>query len=73
LRATNTGVTAAIDPQGRITASMPRHIRGTLAVGFNYIDSVTFYTQHGDWIAWLCAIVAVLVTALGHAPRRAVN
>ena len=36
LRATNTGVTAAIDPYGRVTAAAPRHIRTALRVAFGY-------------------------------------
>ena len=34
LRATNTGVTAAIDPTGRVTASAPRHMRTAIQVRF---------------------------------------
>ena len=44
LRATNTGVTAAINPYGRVTASVPRHIRTSLHAGFGYEHDVTFYT-----------------------------
>ena len=61
LRATNTGVTAAINPYGRVTAAAPRHIRTAIAVRFGYEHDVTFYAAHGDWFAYLCA----LVTAVG--------
>lgn len=62
LRSTNTGVTASIDPQGRIVDQMPRHIRGSLLANFNFIDGTTFYTRHGDWLAWICsALIAILV------------
>jgi apolipoprotein N-acyltransferase len=43
LRATNTGVTAAIDPQGRVTATLPRHIRSAISVAFAYENGITFY------------------------------
>jgi apolipoprotein N-acyltransferase len=56
LRATNTGVTASIDPYGRIVDQMPRHVRGALLARFNFLSGETFYTRHGDWIAWLCAL-----------------
>ena len=63
LRSTNTGVTASIDPYGRIVDQMPRHVRGALLARFNFIEGITFYTRHGDWIAWICAVLtAVLVT-----------
>ncbi len=61
LRATNTGVTAAIDPYGRVTAAAPRHERTSLRVGFNYEHDVTFYSAHGDLFAYFC----VLVVAIG--------
>jgi len=57
LRATNTGVTAAIDPYGRVAVAAPRHIRTSLRVGFNYEHDVTFYAAHGDLFAYLCAVV----------------
>lgn len=63
VRATNTGVTAVIDPAGRVTAAIPRHIRSSLRAGFNYEYDVTFYAAHGDLFAWLC--VAVTLAGLG--------
>jgi apolipoprotein N-acyltransferase len=65
LRATNTGITAAIDPYGRITATMPRHVRGSLGVSFAYVDGTTFYARHGDWLAWICAVVTVGLLGFG--------
>ena len=61
LRATNTGVTASIDPYGRVVVSAPRHIRTSLRAAFDYEQDVTFYAAHGDLFAYLCA----LITALG--------
>ncbi|HSU18827.1 MAG TPA: apolipoprotein N-acyltransferase [Acidobacteriaceae bacterium] len=65
LRATNTGVTAAIDPHGRVEQAMPRHIRGSVVVNFDYRSDETFYTRHGDWIAWICAVLTTVLVALG--------
>ncbi len=59
LRATNTGVTAAIDPLGRVVRAAPRHIRTSLRVGFNYEHDVTFYAAYGDLFAYLCALITV--------------
>jgi apolipoprotein N-acyltransferase len=61
LRATNTGITAAVDPYGRVTATLPRHIRSSIDVRFAYRNSLTFYTRHGDWFPWLCAVVTALL------------
>lgn len=68
LRSTNTGVTAAINPYGRVTASMPRHIRSSVNVAFGYEDDITFYTAHGDLFAYTCALVTTL--ALGFSLTR---
>jgi len=65
LRATNTGVTAAIDPYGRVVTSAPRHIRTSLRVGFNYEHDLTFYSVHGDLFAYLCALVTAGGLGLG--------
>jgi apolipoprotein N-acyltransferase len=63
LRATNTGVTSSIDPNGRVALSAPRHIRTSIRVGFDYEHDVTFYAAHGDLFAYLCALLTTL--ALG--------
>ena len=60
LRDTNTGVTASIDPYGRIVASVPRKIRTSLDAPYALSNQTTFYTRHGDWFAYACAIICVL-------------
>lgn len=65
LRDTNSGVTAAIDPYGRVVQALPRHTQSSLAAHFGYISDVTFYTVHGDLFAWLCAIIAIVLAVDG--------
>jgi apolipoprotein N-acyltransferase len=67
LRATNTGVTAAINPYGRVIAAAPRHVRTSIRVAFGYEHDLTFYAAHGDMFAYLCALVTTL--ALGFSLR----
>lgn len=55
---TNTGVTASVDPDGRIVASLPRKVRTALKAPYALSNVTTFYTRHGDWFAWLCAIIS---------------
>lgn len=62
---TNNGITAAVDPYGRVTQSLPRHEQSSLAARFSYISSETFYTRHGDLFAWLCAIIAIVLAVDG--------
>ncbi len=59
VRATNTGVTATIDPEGHVVASAPRHVRTAVRVPFRWETDETFYVRHGDWFAWLCLLGVV--------------
>ncbi|HUZ05691.1 MAG TPA: apolipoprotein N-acyltransferase, partial [Acidobacteriaceae bacterium] len=62
---TNSGVTATIDPYGRVVQSLPRHTQSSLAAKFGYLSDTTFYTLHGDLFAWLCAIIAIVLAVDG--------
>jgi apolipoprotein N-acyltransferase len=73
LRATNTGVTAAINPLGRVTTAAPRHVRTSVRVHFAYEHDVTFYAAHGDLFAYACALVTALGLGLSLRGRIAVN
>jgi len=59
LRDTNTGVTASIDPYGRIEASVQRKVRTVLRAPYALSNAITFYSRHGDWFAYLCAIISI--------------
>ncbi len=66
LRDTNTGVTVAIDPNGRVAQSVPRKVRTALLASYALEVGTTFYTRHGDWLAYACAIISIgaIVAAL---------
>ena len=59
LSATDTGVTASIDPWGRIAAQIPRKQRAVLVAPYALTSVTTFYTGHGDWFAFACAIISI--------------
>ncbi len=59
LRDTNNGVTAAIDPYGRVRQSIPRHVVDALPAQYGFRDDETFYTAHGDVFGWCCTIVCI--------------
>jgi apolipoprotein N-acyltransferase len=59
LRDTNTGFTASIDPYGRVVAHLERKTRAALAAPYALTNVTTFYAQHGDWFAYLCAIISL--------------
>ncbi len=66
LRDTNTGITAAIDPFGRVVARARRGVETDIDVPYTLGSQTTFYSRHGDWFAYLCAIItlALLVGVL---------
>lgn len=70
LRTTNTGVTAAIDPEGRIAQTVPRKIRTALQASYALESGTTFYTRHGDWLAYACAIISLGAILAALAPAK---
>jgi len=67
LRATNTGVTAIIDPKGRIVASAPEFTTTTVTGEIHGYQGATPYVRLGNW-AFLAA--AALMIALPLAAQR---
>lgn len=64
LRATNTGVTAVIDPRGKLNAVLPQFEQGALRATVAPRDGATPYARAANW-----PIVTVLVLLLGVAVR----
>jgi apolipoprotein N-acyltransferase len=69
LRSTNDGITAAIDPAGRVVERFPSFVEAAARAHFSYGQDLTSYTRHGDWFAVICAIL-VLVCALAQVSQR---
>jgi apolipoprotein N-acyltransferase len=59
LSTADTGVTASIDPFGRIVNRVPRKQMTTLVAPYALTSVTTFYTRHGDWFAYVCAIISL--------------
>jgi apolipoprotein N-acyltransferase len=59
VRVTNTGVSAFVDPVGRIVSRTGMWTRESLAEQIPLLQGGTVYSLFGDWIGWLCAILAV--------------
>ncbi len=60
LRAGNDGVTAIIDPYGRVTARIPQRQPGVLAGLFARLQGQTPYVRWGDWSVLLAGALGVL-------------
>jgi len=63
LRVTNSGLTAAIDPYGRAYQTIPRDVRGAVDLPYDFRTDTTLYTRFGDWFAWMCVLVSVILLA----------
>jgi apolipoprotein N-acyltransferase len=59
LRDTNSGITAVIDPYGRVIEEAPREQRTALQGAYSLMEGTTFYTRHGDWFPFLCVIITL--------------
>ncbi len=60
VRSTNTGITAIVDPAGRINHRTAQWTKATLVGNIPLMHGRTVYAVFGDWIGWLCAIIALL-------------
>jgi apolipoprotein N-acyltransferase len=60
LRAGNDGVTAIIDPYGRVTARIPQRQPGFLAGQFGLLQGHTLYVRWGDWAVVLAGALGLL-------------
>jgi apolipoprotein N-acyltransferase len=69
LRATNDGITAVIDPAGRIRGSLAPNTRAAYYAGFSYISTQTVYTRFGDWFAALCLLITTLCAVASALPN----
>src|SRR5207245_2075125 len=70
LSATDTGVTASIDPWGRVVVQIPRKERAALVAPYALGSVTTFYTRHGDWFAFACAIISLGALVTRFASRK---
>ena len=59
LRATNDGITAMIDPAGRVMDTIPSHKETSEIMKFNYASGITLYTRYGDWFPWTCLATSI--------------
>jgi apolipoprotein N-acyltransferase len=69
LRPTNDGITAVIDPAGRIIDRWPMYQEVVGRMSFNYISGTTFYTEYGDWFAWGCLLAAAVALFCSQRPH----
>ena len=65
LRVTNVGITAYINERGEVLEASEPYTETTRAWAVASSDgSQTFYVKYGDWFAWLCSVVTILLLGL---------
>jgi apolipoprotein N-acyltransferase len=72
VRAANTGISAVVDPRGRLVASTALFDRTVLVSDVPLVRGETFYARHGDVFAWaaLGASLALTASLLAYGRRR---
>ena len=70
LTATNTGVTAAIDRDGRVLAQLPQFAAGRLEISAQGYGGATPYVRLRDWPTLIAALLALASASLIAAAKR---
>jgi apolipoprotein N-acyltransferase len=60
IRSTNTGISAIVDPVGRISHRTVQWTKASLTGRIPLMQGRTVYAVVGDWIGWACAMIALL-------------
>jgi len=62
VRATNDGLTAVVDPAGRVTQSIEPYQESAALLRFGYSRQVTPYARFGDWFAWSSLAITIALS-----------
>ena len=74
LRAATTGISAFVDPSGRVVREIPLNQQGIIFADFEPRHAVTPYVRFGDWFAWVaCLVVVVAIVRPANAECRMQN
>ncbi len=65
LRSANTGISAIIDPRGRVEGKTPIFTEEVLRGTYALKDTKTFYVQHGDYFVFVCFMFLAVASAAG--------
>lgn len=65
-RAANTGVSAIVDGNGRVVASLPKLKEDVLSEVVPLDDRASFYSRWGDWLGQLCLAITIGLIPLAY-------
>lgn len=60
LRAGTTGISAFVDPSGRVVQKLAMNRQGIIYADFQPRHSVTPYVRFGDWFAWVACAATII-------------
>ena len=69
VRAANTGITAVVDPRGRVLEATPLFDTTVLVRDVPLVAETTFYARHGDVFADACSAIALALVAASFVRR----
>ncbi len=70
VRATNSGISAFIDPRGGVVAQTPLFREAAVSATVYGGTAATLYARYGNWVAYAAGLALLLVLALPAAPLR---
>ena len=70
VRSTNTGISAIVDPVGRIGQRTAQWKKASLAGTIPLMQGRTVYAVAGDWLGWVCAFITLFGIARAVQTRR---
>jgi apolipoprotein N-acyltransferase len=73
VRATNSGISAIVDPAGRVLAQSGLLARENLRGTVHLLDQPTLYGRVGDWPGWVAALLVGAALVLRRRPLAAVT
>jgi apolipoprotein N-acyltransferase len=73
IRATNSGISALIEPSGRIQSSTGILQEAVCEGRFDFIAARTFYTRYGDVFVFLCAIISCVSVVYAGLRKHRIN
>ena len=71
VRAANTGISAVVDPRGRVLARSELFDRTTLVYDVPQTDGLTFYARYGDVFGWSAVAMSAALLAVSRGKRQA--
>jgi apolipoprotein N-acyltransferase len=71
VRAANTGISAVVDPYGRVVRSLPLGVEGVLDSGLPVEISATLYNRYGMFVLTAMLVICLMAVVIGRQRRMA--